>query len=120
MFGSVSEWYFRWLAGIRPLDGSPGFKKFLIAPSFPEGLNSAEAIYHAPSGDIKVAWGRSEGGKVELKLTVPKGSSALFAPTGKAQKSWKVTNVNTKKSFETIPGSSLVELLEGDYLINNK
>ena len=118
MFGTVSEWYFRWLAGIRPLEDSPGFKKFVIAPSFPDGLNSAEAVYQAPSGDILVAWTKTEGGKVELKLTVPKGSSALFAPAGKAQKQWKVTNVNTKFSFESKPKSTAIELSEGVYVIN--
>src|SRR5665647_3758006 len=69
MFGTVSEWYFRWLAGIRPLEDFPGFKKFVIAPSFPEGLNSAEAVYHAPSGDIKVAWNRSKEGKIAVSYT---------------------------------------------------
>jgi len=117
MFGTVSEWYFRWLTGIRPIAESPGFKKYLIAPFFPEGLTHAGAHYQAPTGAIKVAWSRIEDGKVELKLTVPKGSSAIFAPTGKAQKQWNVTNVNTKFSFNSKPESQIIELREGDYLI---
>jgi len=117
MFGTVSEWYFRWLAGIRPLADFPGFKKFLMAPFFPDSLNHAEAVYQTPSGDIKVAWTRSDDAKIEVKLTVPKGSTALFAPTGKAQKQWKVTNVNTKLSFDSQPGSQATELSEGSYRI---
>ena len=31
MFGTVTEWFYRWLGGIRPLDDEPGFKKFIIA-----------------------------------------------------------------------------------------
>ena len=30
MFGSVSEWLFRWLGGIRPDPDHPGFEKFII------------------------------------------------------------------------------------------
>jgi alpha-L-rhamnosidase len=117
MFGTVSEWYFRWLGGIRPLDESPGFKKFLIAPVFPEGLNHAEAVYHAPAGDIKVAWNRDDKGGIIMKLTIPTGASARFEPSEKAHKSWKVTNVNSKISFETHPESSSIEFREGVYLI---
>ncbi len=120
MFGTVSEWYFRWLAGIRPLDESPGFKKFLVAPVFPEGLNHAEAVYHAPAGDIKVAWNREDKGGIMVKLTVPTGTIALFKPSVKARTQWKVTNVNTNISFETKPESSSFKLQEGDYLIKER
>jgi alpha-L-rhamnosidase len=117
MFGTVTEWYYRWLTGLRPLEDHPGFKKFLVATFFPDGLNHAEAVYHTPSGDIKIAWTRDINGKIELNLTVPKGSSARFAPAGKAQKYWEVTNVNTKFSFNSKPESPFVELREGVYLI---
>ena len=29
MFGTVTEWFYRWLAGIRPDPKNPGFKKFI-------------------------------------------------------------------------------------------
>ena len=118
MFGTVSEWYFRWLVGIRPLDESPGFKKFLVAPVFPEGLNHAETVYHAPAGDIKVAWKRTDQGKIELKLTVPPGTSALFAPNGKVPKSWKIVNTNANSILIYNQGSESIELPGGEYVIN--
>ena len=117
MFGTISEWYFRWLAGIRPLDEFPGLKKFLLAPVFPEGLNHAEAVYHAPLGDIKVAWNRDDKGGIMMELTVPDGATARFEPSEKVHKFWKVTNVNTKVSFETHPESSSTELRGGVYFI---
>jgi alpha-L-rhamnosidase len=118
MFGSVSEWYFRWLAGIRPTDENPGFGKFILSPVFPEGLNHAEAIYHAPGGDIKVNWNRSAGGKIKMNLTVPKGTVALFKPIWKAQNSWNVTNVNTHLSTKIKSGTTTFDLKEGMYVIN--
>jgi alpha-L-rhamnosidase len=118
MFGTVSEWFYRYLAGIRPLADSPGFKRFILAPEFPEGLNHAEAVYHAPTGDIKVNWMRIAGDKIELKVSVPKGTIAEFQPAWKARKMRKVTNVNTNYSFEIKSGTSMIELKNGTYLIN--
>ena len=118
MFGTVSEWYFRWLAGIRPFQGYPGFKKFILGPDFVAGLNSAEGCYLTPSGDIKVTWKRIGLERVEMNLIIPKGTSAIFKPSGKAQKSWKVTNVNTNSYFICNPEKSNIELTEGAYRIN--
>ena len=33
MFGSVSEWFYRWLGGIQPDPENPGFRKFIISLS---------------------------------------------------------------------------------------
>ena len=85
---------------------------------FPVGLNQAEAIYHAPDGDIKVGWNRLENGKIKLNLTVPKGTKALFKPDWKAQNSWNVTNVNKHISTIINSGTTSFELQEGMYLIN--
>ena len=38
MFGSVSEWFYRWLAGIQPDPENPGFRKFTVSPFLPSGL----------------------------------------------------------------------------------
>ncbi|MEI7828588.1 MAG: family 78 glycoside hydrolase catalytic domain [Prolixibacteraceae bacterium] len=118
MFGTVSEWFYRYLAGIRPLADYPGFKRFILAPEWPDGLNQAEAVYHAPAGDIKVNWMRTAGDIFELRVSVPKGTIAQFRPTGKARIMRKITNVNTRKSFEILSKTRMIELKEGTYLIN--
>ena len=117
MFGSVSEWFYRWLAGIRPVAEHPGFKKFLLTPSFPEGLNEVSAIYHAPSGDIKIAWKRDLTRKLSISISVPHGISANFSPTGKARHSWKVTNVTTQSTIVKEIDDQDVILKEGVYKI---
>jgi alpha-L-rhamnosidase len=77
MFGSVSEWLYRWLAGIRPDPDHPGFEKFIIAPSLPAGLDHVKCSYHSPFGEIVSNW-RNEGtGKQLFEITIPGGSSAL-------------------------------------------
>ena len=117
MFGTVSEWYYRWLAGIRPLTDYPGFRKFIISPSFPEGLNQVDAVYHAPTGDIKVAWNKNKMGLIEVRVTIPPGASAQFTPTWKVHKYWDVTNVNTNFIRKEVSGNRPLELQEGVYLM---
>ncbi len=118
MFGTVSEWYYRWLAGIRPLADYPGFKRFTLAPEFPQGLNHVEAAYQTPFGAIMVSWKKDKSDDIELMVTVPAGTTALFKPGCKAHHCWQVTNVNTKKSFSFNSDSVACELKEGEYRIN--
>ncbi len=75
MFGTVSEWYYRWLAGIRPDPEHPGFKEFYISPTTPEGLESVNATYHSPYGPIVSNWEKTVVGHT-YEITVPKGTRA--------------------------------------------
>jgi len=118
MFGSVSEWFYRWLAGIRPIESNPGFTKFILAPSFPEGLNEVSASYHAPKGEIKVVWKRDVQDGIELTFSIPKGTIARFESSRKAHSMRKVTNVNTVVDFQTGPKGTFAELGEGSYEVS--
>jgi alpha-L-rhamnosidase len=50
MFGSVLEWFYRWLGGIKPDPKFPGFQKFSLSPSTPANLNYVNCSYHSPHG----------------------------------------------------------------------
>ena len=76
MFGTVTEWYYRWLAGIRPLQESPGFKEFVIAPSVPAGLAYVNCHYDAPQGRIVSNWKIEQGGACQYEFEIPKESIA--------------------------------------------
>ncbi|MGA0373461.1 MAG: family 78 glycoside hydrolase catalytic domain [Flavobacteriaceae bacterium] len=75
MFGSITEWFFRWLGGIRPDPKHPGFKKFFIKPYTPEGLDSISTSYIAPHGKIISQWTKRDRG-YRYEITVPEGSVA--------------------------------------------
>ena len=77
MFGSVSEWFYRWLGGIRPNPDYPGFEKFIINPSLPEGLSHVFSSYNSPFGEIVSNWNNYGYEKQVFEITVPKGSLAL-------------------------------------------
>jgi alpha-L-rhamnosidase len=119
MFGTVTEWFYRWLAGIRPDPENPGFKKFSIGPSTPEGLEYANCAYYSPFGKIISNWKRLQLGTVQYEITIPaKSRAAIILPTSQSQ---KITIKSTNKNFN--PGkikdlqTGSFELGEGEYVI---
>ncbi len=76
MFGTVTEWFYRWLGGIQPDPEHPGFEKFLLAPAVPEGLEHASATYHSPFGKIVSNWKR-ENNKIIYQVEIPPETSAF-------------------------------------------
>lgn len=76
MFGSVTEWFYRWLGGIRPDPENPGFKEFVLAPKVPDGLKSVNSNYPSPYGEIVSNWKKGTEGIVTYEMKVPEGSVA--------------------------------------------
>ena len=76
MFGTVSEWYYRWLAGIRPDPDQPGFKEFFLTPTTPEGLESVNCTYNSPYGAIISNWKKITSESYTYEITVPNGTKA--------------------------------------------
>ncbi len=76
MFGSVSEWFFKWLGGIRPDPEYPGFSSFHLSPNTPEGLEYVNCTYHSPVGQIVSNWHRDHKGNYIYEIKIPDGSSA--------------------------------------------
>ncbi len=73
MLGSVDAWFYRTLAGLRPLE--PGWKKFQVAPHLLGDLTSAEATLRTIRGRVRSAW-KKEAGKLVLEVVVPVGATA--------------------------------------------
>jgi len=76
MFGDISAWFYKFLAGIKPDFDNPGFKKFFIEPMPAGDLSYVNAEHITPYGTIKVFW-KIENGKFNLALEVPVNSSAV-------------------------------------------
>lgn len=74
-FGSVSEWYFEYLLGIRPLE--PGFKVIEIKPHV-ESATWAKGSYHSMYGPIHCAWNRENG--FTMTVEIPANTSAVIKP----------------------------------------
>jgi hypothetical protein len=70
----------RYVAGIRLLDDSPGYRHFRIEPRPGGGITWAQARHDSPYGRIESTW-RLDAGALELSLTVPPGTTAEVALT---------------------------------------
>ena len=80
MFGSVSQWFYNWLGGIRPAPDAVGFDKILIAPQPVGDLKWVKACCQSVRGPVKCEW-KKEGGMFDLQVAVPVGATAtVFVP----------------------------------------
>jgi len=119
MFGSVSEWFFRWLGGIQPDPANPGFKNFSLAPSTPEGLEIVNCTYRSPIGQIVSNWKKELSGNYRYEFTIPEGSTAkVILPPIESQKIEIITkpdNIEPKKIEGLQTGQ--FKLGGGDYIL---
>lgn len=73
MMGAIDDWSHRYLAGVRP--SAPGFRRFVVEPQAPAGLDSVRASWRSPYGMIRSAWER-DGAALEQRVTVPVNTRA--------------------------------------------
>ncbi|MFN3650627.1 MAG: family 78 glycoside hydrolase catalytic domain [Armatimonadota bacterium] len=76
MFGTVSEWFFKAVAGIQPHPDAVGFDRVVIRPQPGGGLTWARGEYRSVRGLVSSRWKR-EGDRVSLEVEVPVNASAL-------------------------------------------
>jgi len=77
MFGSVVEWFYSGIGGIKVDPASVGMKHFLIQPKLIADLNYCKSSYNSSFGKIRSEWKR-DNGKLQVLIEVPKNSSATF------------------------------------------
>lgn len=83
MFGDISAWFYKNLAGIQPDADVPGFEHFYIKLYFPTDMDWVKASVASPYGQIHSNW-RRDGSKIILTVTVPVNSTAtIFLPVQK-------------------------------------
>jgi alpha-L-rhamnosidase len=73
MFGSIDEWFFSHLAGLRP--AAPGFRAIEVEPHPVGDLTRARATLETPHGPAESSWHRGPG-VLRLDVTVPPNTTA--------------------------------------------
>ncbi len=119
MFGTVSEWFYRWLAGIRPDPDQPGFKEFFLTPTTPEGLESVNCTYNSPYGEIVSNWEKITSESYTYEITVPNDTKAnIRLPVSQSQ-TLVIINEQGLNQSSRIDGlqTGQFSLQEGDYVI---
>ncbi len=76
MFGSVSEWFYRWLGGIQPDPAAVGFDRIIIRPQMVSGLEWVRCAYDSARGRIVSNW-QLAGGRLRMEVEIPVGATAL-------------------------------------------
>lgn len=97
MFGSVGEWFYQALGGIKP--GSAGFRKIIIKPQPAGDLTWVKCSYQSIQGEIKTHWERTDN-TFQLRVAIPANTSALvYLPA-----SGNATITEGQKPIEQING----------------
>jgi alpha-L-rhamnosidase len=79
MFGSVSEWYLKWLGGIRPDENNPAVNRIILNPQPVAGLDSMSVQRTFPSGLVSSQWRRQDT-SVLYEFTIPVGMDVRWIP----------------------------------------
>ena len=77
MFGSVDEFFYKYLAGIRaPTDSGTirGYKHIQIKPFVPDDLSSVEASLETINGKVTSSW-EKQNRFFRIRITIPANSS---------------------------------------------
>lgn len=83
MFGSVVAWFYRYIAGIRYDESSPGMRRIIIAPQPVGNLTECSCTYETPYGTVSCEW-KVKKGVFRLDVRVPDGVEAtVVMPGGK-------------------------------------
>ncbi|RZM20366.1 MAG: hypothetical protein EOO88_36385, partial [Pedobacter sp.] len=86
MFGSVVEWFYAGIAGIKVDPAHAGMKHFVIEPKFISDLSYCKSSYNSLYGKIRSEWKRSPDGNLQILIEVPENTSATYVlPLNKLQ-----------------------------------
>jgi len=117
MFGSVEEWFYESVLGIRAM--SPGFEKISIKPQPPKELTWAKGSYHSIKGIISSGW-KKEGASFLLQVSIPPNTTAVIGvPCGDQQSiTEKGKNISEAAGIQYLgkeAGHTLLSVGSGEY-----
>lgn len=91
-YNSIGLWFYQGLAGIKPDETTPGYKKIIIEPQPVEDITWVKASKETPHGPVAVEWNNTENSFI-LDIDIPVGSEAQV----KMPYISKILTINGKK-----------------------
>jgi len=119
-FLSIGAFFVEGLLGIRPLDETPGYARFELAPAVGVGgLANAAGHLDTVRGHITCSW-EVEDGQAELSIDVPVGARALVRIPTSSPSTVRESGVAAARapgivSTEEVDGALTCEVLSGSY-----
>lgn len=81
MFGDISAWFYRKLAGINPDPHAPGFKHIVLHPRPAGDLTWVRAHTESMYGTIRSSWRKDEQQRLYYSVSIPANTTAtLYLP----------------------------------------
>lgn len=119
MFGSVSEWFYKALAGIQPAADAVGFDKIIIHPRPVKDLQWVKAHYESVRGQIVSEWDQKPG-RFSLHVRIPVGVTATVvipakAPSDITENRKPLDRVKEIQFLRMENGNAVLSLGSGDY-----
>jgi len=121
--GSVGEWFYAYLAGIRPSIADPGFKHSIIKPMPAGDLTWASAKLYTAYGPLACGWELSVDG-LSMQVTVPANTRAtihipLEGDTDPVLSESGILIWSGEKAGSDIPYAlELIEVTENEIILN--
>lgn len=122
MFGSIDEWFYKALAGIRPDPEKPGFSRIVIRPEFIDDLDWAKGSYETLRGKIISSWEKTDR-EINLMIEIPANTTAeVYLPDKELSRINESGNDLEEAFGVTIlgrrEGRLLLEVNSGSYSFN--
>ncbi len=122
MFGDISAWFYRTLAGLRPDPARPGFKHTIIRPHRAGDLTWVRASHLSPYGLLKSEW-RIDGDRFLLDLHLPSNTTATIhlpttAPDSIRERGERLAETAQLSLPEIVEGRTVISLASGEYAIS--
>jgi alpha-L-rhamnosidase len=119
LLGDLLPWYYESLAGIQTDKSAVGFKKIIMKPIFPEGLEHVNASHESPYGLIKSEW-KKNGSNLSWKVQIPPNTSAIlhFPVASFSMITDQNGNLDHRKDVQLISekrGEVIIKVLSGEY-----
>lgn len=99
MFGEIGAWFFKSIGGILPDPQQPGFRRILLKPIFPAGLDQAHVSHDSRFGEIVSKWKKNEN-VIYYDIQVPPNTNAIFYPPENVQENNEITLESGEHSFQ--------------------
>lgn len=74
-YGSIEQWMYQYMLGIRPDEDAPGWQHFFLAPMPDQRLGEVKGYYDSCRGRIVSSW-RYEAENLRFHLEIPFGTTA--------------------------------------------
>jgi len=112
MFGSVSEWFYKALAGIQPAPEAVGFDRILLAPQVVGDLQWVKARYDSVRGTVVSEWTRNAD-QFRWHVRVPVGTTATLVLPARE----RTTITEGGKAVERAQGIQFLRMEDGKAIL---